>query len=289
MEEMYVRSRLEEFLREDLGWGDITTGTLDLGGVPGRGSMVFGEGCVAAGLREAAMVFDILGCAVEPLVSDGDRVEAGAEALRCRGPVEALLAGERLALNLVSRMSAIATVTREAVDILRGVNPSVRVAATRKTTPGFRFFEKRAVEIGGGLRHRWRLDDMVLIKDNHIAMIGGVREAVLRAKRDPYHVVEVEVETLDMALEAVDAGADVIMLDNMAPGDAAECYHAVKERRPWVVVEVSGGITRENLGDYALCADVISASFLTLDAGHVDVSMTVEPEKDAVEPAIGSP
>ncbi|MDG6220649.1 MAG: carboxylating.nicotinate-nucleotide diphosphorylase, partial [Candidatus Thermoplasmatota archaeon] len=159
---------------------------------------------------------------------------------------------------------------RRLSDVLLAVNPDVRVAATRKTTPGFRYYEKKALEIGGGEPHRQGLYDMILIKDNHISVLGSITEAVKLARANSKLVVEVEADTLEQAREAASAGADIVMLDNMTPEMASEGYSAVKAIDPNIMVEVSGGITPENIILYARCADRVSMSRITSYSKPVD-------------------
>ena len=193
------------------------------------------------------------------------------------GSARAILAGERLALNIVMRMSGIATLTRSLVDKCRKVNPKVRVAATRKTTPGFRYFEKKAVLIGGGDPHRMGLYDAVLIKNNHIRLAGGVKEALKRAAKGSYMMkVEIEVETPEQAFVALENGADIIMLDNFGPEEAKKLSHRLKKARPEVLIEISGGIRPDNIEKYAAAADIVSLGWLTHSVRSVDFSMKVE-------------
>ncbi len=271
-----VDEMLLQYLREDVGWGDITTEHLGIKG-EGRGRILSRERCVVAGIWEAKRVFELAGASAKAFVGDGGVVEKNGVVMEVWGDIRSILMAERVALNIMSKMSGIATTTRRFVEEAKKVNPNVKVAATRKTTPGFRYFEKKAVVLGGGVAHRWALYDAVLIKDNHLAVVGSVAEAVRRAKRrDPYHVVEVEVENISDALEAVRAGADVVMLDNMGPDDAKKAYEEIKRLNEKVVVEVSGGITFENIAAYAPCADVISTSKITIGARPVDFTLELE-------------
>jgi len=214
-----TEERIREFIREDIGYGDITSAALLEGRRQVRARILFREEGIAAGLEEAAAVFALLGCTVKLLEEDGARVASGSIVMEVRGPAEAVLAGERTALNLLGRMSGIATAVAAAASRAARANPGVRVAATRKTAPGLRDLDKRAVELGGGDTHRLRLDDCVLIKDNHLRLGLRVGEAVARARRRASFTkkIEVEVQTLDQAAEAAEAGADIIMFDNMPP------------------------------------------------------------------------
>ncbi|MCU0859711.1 MAG: carboxylating nicotinate-nucleotide diphosphorylase [Thermoplasmata archaeon] len=272
-----MRSRYHEFLHEDIGSGDITSELVVPAGAKARGTISAKEDCVLAGVSDAAAVFEELGARAKILVEDGTSVKAGRKVLQLSGSARALLAGERLALNLVMRMSGIATLTDELVKRAHRANPKVRVAATRKTTPGFRDFEKRAVVLGGGDPHRSGLDDAILIKDNHIRIAGGVAEALRRARRSSFtKKVEIEVESERDAMLAVEAGADIIMLDNFAPREAERLYAKVKAKAPDVLVEVSGRIRPENIEAYASGADIVSVGYITHSARSVDFSMTIE-------------
>jgi nicotinate-nucleotide pyrophosphorylase (carboxylating) len=271
-----MRSKLSEFLKEDIGTGDITSELVVPPSVSARGEIRAKEPCVLAGAEEARQVFDELGAEATLLRTDGDAVEAGTVVLRVEGPARALLSGERLALNMLMRMSGIATLTRTLVDECRAVNPRVRVAATRKTTPGFRAFEKRAVAIGGGDPHRSGLDDAVLIKNNHIRLAGGVEEALRRARSASFtKKVEIEVESAEDAHSAVENGADIVMLDNMPPEEARPLAAELRRRRPDVRIEVSGGITPDDVRLHADYADIISLGWLTHSVRSIDFSMTI--------------
>ena len=210
----------------------------------GRAVITAGQDGVLAGLEEAVEVFRRMGCDCRALAGDGDAISKDQEVLEVSGPLKGMLAGERLALNFMMRMSGIATLTRQTVDLCRKANPNVVVAATRKTTPGFRRYEKKAVRLGGGDPHRFGLDDAFLIKDNHLRAVGSVFRAVRRAQAYSFgKKVEVEVESLEEAQEAARASADIIMLDNMTPSQAKEGYVAIKAVDQGITVEVSGGIS----------------------------------------------
>ncbi len=269
-----------EALAEDLGLGDLTSELV----VPEKAWAVAEirakEEGVLAGVEEACLAFELLGCRTLEARWDGSRVQPGDVVLRVEGPARALLAAERTALNFLIRMSGIATATARMVELAKTVNPRVRIAATRKTAPGLRFFDKKAVALGGGDTHRLRLDDCVLIKDNHIAIVGSVAEAVRRAREAVSFTkkVEVEVSTPEEAFEAARAGADIIMLDNFSPEETRKALELLEEAglRSKVIVEVSGGIRPENVADYARTGvDVISSGYLTHSAPALDFSMEV--------------
>jgi nicotinate-nucleotide pyrophosphorylase (carboxylating) len=272
-----LKEDLERFLHEDLGAGDITTAAL---GIKGDCSVRIRvqEDCVLAGLEEAAAVLRRVGLTVHEECADGDRIRKEKVVLTASGPSSAALAGERLSLNFLMRMSGIATATAKALEDCRRVNADVMVAGTRKTTPGFRRYEKKAIQLGGGDPHRFRLDDAILIKDNHLQLVGSVTKAVqLACSYSLYKVVEVEVTTLEMAKEAVAAGADIIMLDNFSPEGAGIAYRAIKKADPRVKVEISGGITPETAAKYAKAADIISMGALTHSVRSVHFTMDIEP------------
>ncbi len=269
-----VRKReMERFLEEDLGFGDITTDLL-VEEKEGTAVIRANEDCVLAGLEEAAYVFSNLGARALPNGKDGDDISEGVCVLTIEGDVRHILYGERLALNLLMRMSGIATVTKEISSACRSVNPNCRVAATRKTTPGFRFYEKKAVVLGGGDSHRYRLDDAILIKDNHIVAVGSVGEAVRRAKAASFtKKIEIEVESLAQAEEAVRAGADIILLDNMSPDECGRVACAVRSMRGSVLIEASGGITPMNAPEYAKHVDIVSLGWITHSVRAIGFSL----------------
>jgi nicotinate-nucleotide pyrophosphorylase (carboxylating) len=289
-----IQMDLRDFLDEDIGSGDITTEAL-LGNEEATGVIIAKERCVLAGLEEAKIVFEQFGLQVKLLAADGQVIKKPGPVLTITGKAHAILKGERTALNIIMRMSGVATKTRAIVDKCRPVNPNIIVACTRKTTPGFRFFEKKAVFLGGGDTHRYGLDDAILIKDNHLKVLGSVKKALEKAKARSkellerstdapdfakgsfaYQKIEIEVEDLAGAKEAAKAGADIIMLDNFKPKDAAKAYKAVKQIDPDILVEVSGGMNEKNVLLYARNADVISFGSLTHSYKSIDFSLELE-------------
>ncbi len=227
------------------------------------------------------MVFEILGCDIIIHVSDGEIVNPGDTLMEIEGPARAILSGERTALNIVGRMAGIATAVAEAQKIASEASPSVRVAATRKTLPGLRELDKKAVSLGGGDTHRLRLDDCVLIKDNHLELVPSITDAVGRARARVSFTkkIEVEVRTLTEAAEAAEAGADIIMFDNMSPGEIRICLDALKERglHEGRLFEASGGITHENLVEYAGSGvDIVSMGSLTHSVRSLNVKLKIE-------------
>ncbi|MFW5853804.1 MAG: carboxylating nicotinate-nucleotide diphosphorylase [Thermodesulfobacteriota bacterium] len=271
-----VQHLIDIGLAEDIGSGDITTETLVDPELTGIGNIVAKEDLVLAGVDVARQVFETLDPSLvfTPAFQDGDRVKTGERVLTVSGRLRTLLKGERTALNFLQRLSGIATQVRSFADALAG--RSVRLVDTRKTAPGWRVLEKYAVRIGGARNHRMGLYDGVLIKDNHIAVCGGVREAVNRARKGASHLIKIEVEVADLAgvREALDAGADVIMLDNMDESGIREAVGMIQDR---ALVEVSGGVTRSDLTRMAdLGVDIISSGALTHSARSVDLSMRIQ-------------
>jgi nicotinate-nucleotide pyrophosphorylase (carboxylating) len=268
---------LLRFIQEDAPWGDITSETV-VPDVACRAVIRAKDSGTVAGLAEARALFEHFGVTVRQHSTDGRPVAAGATLLELDGTARTILLLERTALNIIGRMSGIATRTREAVDAVQAVSPSVRVAATRKTAPGLRMLDKKAVVLGGGDPHRYSLSDMVLIKDNHLALV-PLPEAIRKAKEQTlYRKVEVEVETAEDAITAATAGADIILLDNMAPDAVREAVLAlnVQGLRERVILEVSGGVAGGDLAGYAATGvDIISMGALTHTVTNFDVSLDV--------------
>ncbi len=276
-----VENAIRSFLAEDLGYGDITTNVLVDSKRKGEGRVVCKESAVIAGIDETLVLLEVAGCAGTANAHDGDRVKSGTVILSAQGPARTLLSVERTMLNLLSHMSGVATATADLVSIVNGGSRGkVRIACTRKTLPGLRYFEKRAVELGGGDTHRLRLDDEVLIKDNHLALAGSVAECVQKAKKTASFTKKIEIEATnpDQALEAAQAGADIVLLDNMTPKEVASSVSLLMSKglRDQVLVETSGGITRENLAAYAKTGvDVISVGAITHSARAIDMSLEI--------------
>jgi len=272
--------RLMDFLREDIGMGDITTEAIVPAEVEVQAQIIVKEPAVIAGLYESSLLFEMIDVSFQARVEDGAEVTAGTVLAEIKGRGRSILSAERTALNILMRMSGIATLTRRLVKMIREAGLNVKIAATRKTAPGLRFFDKKAVLIGGGDPHRFRLDDAFLIKDNHIKIAGGIKEAVRRARSAASFSkkIEVEAQTEEEALEAAKYGADIIMLDNMSLEEAERTLKALEAAglRDKVMIEISGGITETNLLDYArLKPDVISLGFLTHSIRAIDISLEV--------------
>jgi len=267
---------LLRFIEEDAPFGDVTSETIIPEGVKARAIIIAKQDGVIAGVEEAKALFEHFGIEVCVKRHDGEEVRKGDAILELIGDARAILLVERTALNVMGRMSGIATEVRRLVRKVKKVNPSVRIAGTRKSL--LKPIDKRAILIGGGEPHRFSLSDAVLIKDNHLALV-PLEEAVRRAKSfSVYKVVEVEVESLEDAIKAARAGADVVMLDNMTPEEIEETVDALKREglRERVKIEVSGGITPENIESYArLDVDVISLGYLTHSVKNFDVSLEI--------------
>ena len=267
---------IENALAEDIHTGDITTLAVVRGGHAASAILKAKEEMVLAGIDVAARVFRLLDDRIvfAPAFADGDRLAPGDVIARITGDAALLLQGERVALNLLQRMCGIATVTARYVEAVRGTRS--RVVDTRKTTPGLRILEKYAVRVGGGTNHRTGLYDGVLIKENHITAAGGLTEAVRRAKSYIPHTmkVEVETETLAQVAEALAAGADIIMLDNMDSSAMREAVALIAGR---ALVEASGGVNLESIRGIAETGvDIISVGALTHSARAMDISMLME-------------
>ena len=280
LDEGALFSQIGAFLSEDLGRGDITTQATVLRQQRARGRFLAKEPMTVAGLEAAEAVFSTLDSQqqIEAFVSDGDEVEEGKVIARTSGFADVLLGGERLALNLLQRLSGIATQTRRFVREVEGTK--AQIVDTRKTTPGLRMLEKYAVLAGGGRNHRFGLDDGVLIKDNHIALAGGVATAVERARQAVGHLhkVEVEVSSEAMLREAIKGGADIILLDNRTPEETRRLVELSRSLAPSVLLESSGGITLENVRAYAEAGvDLISVGALTHSARAMDISFKIQP------------
>jgi nicotinate-nucleotide pyrophosphorylase (carboxylating) len=272
-----IQHLIEIALKEDSGPGDITTDNLVGPDLDGKGVITAKEPIVIAGLDVAGQVFERLDHEVifRAGYKDGDIIEDGGTVAEVEGKLQVLLKGERTALNFLQRLSGIATCVRSYVDELS--NQSVRLVDTRKTAPGWRVLEKYAVRVGGAHNHRMGLYDGVLIKDNHIAACGGIIKAVDRIRAKISHLVKIEVEVsnLSQVKEAMEAGADVIMLDNMNIKEIKEAVVFIDGK---AAVEVSGGITKKELKPLAdTGVDIISIGALTHSARCVDISMQISP------------
>ncbi len=276
LDKYYLHDTVMNALKEDMPLGDITTDNILSEGDVSNAEFLAKQDAVIAGLDVARHVFKVLDNSVRftALIKDGDSVKKGDIIARVSGPTRALLKGERTALNFLQRLSAIATITNRYAMKIKDL--PVKIADTRKTTPGLRLLEKYAVNAGGGSNHRFSLSDGVLIKDNHIAAAGGITNAVNRVRASIPHTVkiEVEVESLEEVQEALDCKADIIMLDNMSNEKMTEAVALINKR---ALVEASGNITEETIYNVARTGvDIISVGKLTHSANSVDISMNIE-------------
>jgi len=268
---------------EDMGRGDVTSRITVPERTQARARFVAREELIVSGIEAAwAVFFEAGGEEISFVVfaSEEDRLAVSSVLAEVEGPARPILAAERVALNLLMRLSGIATLTSRNVEAVAGTG--ARITDTRKTTPGLRLLEKAAVRAGGGTNHRFGLDDGILIKDNHLALSGGVTEAVRRAKRYPEtpHLlkIEVEVESLEALEEAIQAGADAVLLDNMSPEEVRRAVELARRDSPGLLVEVSGGVNLQTVRSYAEEGpDLISVGSLTHSAPAADISLEVEP------------
>lgn len=280
LDEGALYSSIGLFLREDLGRGDITTQSVLMRNARARGRFVAGEKMVVAGLEAAEEVFITLDPQqqLEAFAADGEEVEAGKVIARTSGFADVLLAGERTALNLLQHLSGIATITRQFVGAIEGTK--AKIADTRKTTPGLRMLEKYAVLLGGGVNHRYGLDDGICIKANHAAIAGGLGVAVRSARERIGHVhkIAVEVASKNEISEAIEGGTNILVIDGAAAAAAKELIDEARRLSPGITVELSGPITLENVRAYAEAgADLIRVDALTQSVRAMDISFQIQP------------
>jgi nicotinate-nucleotide pyrophosphorylase (carboxylating) len=276
------RESIVRFLEEDIGSGDITSSSI----VPTNKIISAVILCndlnetVTCGLHDAEIVFEVCNCEANPLMNDGSIVTKGDVVMQIRGEARSVLKAERTALNLIMRMSGIATLTRRFVNLVGRYNPKVKITGTRKTAPGLRYFDKKAIKTGGGYPHRMRLDEMVMIKDNHLVVTDSIEYSIRSAKSKVGSAVriECEVRSIEEAVRAAKAGANVIMFDNFTPSEAESGIKAIREFGTFkdIEIELSGGITLSNVVDYAKAQpDLISVGQLTHSPAAVDYSLEV--------------
>ena len=276
---MYLlEKKLFKVVEADVGFYDITTAFTPQRRV--EAEITAGGSGVVSGIYELHSLFNLFSIKSTSGLKDGDEIKRNQIVFSLRGNSRDILLVERAALNILSRMSGISSLTREFVNNAGKINPKLKIAATRKTTPLFGYFEKKAVKVAGGDTHRLGLGDAVLIKDNHLKLFGGVDEALRVAKRETSftHKIEIEVNTLSDAVLAAKSGADVVMLDNMSVGGVRAVVSALEELnlRGDVILEASGGITLGNISDYAKSGvDVISIGALTHSAPALDFSLEI--------------
>ena len=277
-----LRKVLLKFLHEDVGTGDITSENLENSDKSVTAKIIFKSNFIGivCGVEEVELLFDICNCDTTLHKLDGMEISPKTNIMEIYGTAKDVLKAERIALNLLMRMSGIATSTRKFVNIVNQVDPSIAIASTRKTAPGLRLFDKKAVVIGGGISHRIRLDDMVMIKDNHIAVgtsIGKIIQS-MRKKIGSSIKIECEVRNEHETIDAIESGADIIMLDNFSIPEAKQTMLKLVDKglRDLVKVEISGGINLENVLDYAkLKPDIISVGYLTHSAPSLDFSLKI--------------
>ncbi|HJT46613.1 MAG TPA: carboxylating nicotinate-nucleotide diphosphorylase [Nitrososphaeraceae archaeon] len=277
-----VRESLLNFLREDIGTGDMTSNSIVQSDTHAFAEIICKaeKPSVVCGLGEASIIFEICKCKSKAIVKDGSLIKKGSKVMEIVGNALSIMKAERTALNLIMRMSGIATETKKFTALLNHRSSSVRIASTRKTAPGLRLFDKKAVKMGGGETHRMQLDDMVLIKDNHISVVGSVEKAIENARKKIGKSIKVECEATNVgdAIAAVNAGADYVMLDNFSPRAVARTIDELSRRgiRNKAEIEVSGGIRLQNIMSYAKSKpDIISVGYLTHSPKAVDFSLEV--------------
>ena len=274
-----VEERLRALLAEDVGEGDVTAAAIIPANLTVQAEVIAKADGIVAGLEEAAILAESMGLKAEAKTADGSKVKNKQVLLVLSGDAQTILSVERTLLNLLSRMSGIATKTNTLTEQLKKAKVKARIAATRKSAPGLLYFDKKAVAIGGGDPHRLHLDDMVLIKDNHLAIVGSPEEAVKKAKANTSFSkkIEVEVTSTPDALKAAKAGADIVMLDNFSPKQAKEAGEQLRKAGYTnVLLEVSGGITSETLLEYASAqVDIISMGELTHSVKALDISLEI--------------
>jgi len=275
-----LEEKLQRMLAEDLGQGDITTALIVPAESIAEAEVIAKESGVAAGIEEAKILLESLGLKVEALVADGEKMRMNQKLMKILGDARSILSVERTLLNILSRMSGIATTTKKLKEKLQKAGLKTKVACTRKTAPGLLYFDKKAVFVGGGDPHRLHLDDMILIKDNHIATVGSVKNAVrkVREKVSFSKKIEVEVARVDDVLVAAKAGVDIIMLDNFSPKQIEKAVKLLKKAGFFkkVLLEASGGITAENIIAFASTGvDIVSLGEITDSIKTLDISLEI--------------
>ena len=275
-----LEEKLRNMLAEDIGEGDVTTALIVPAGAAVEAEVRCKEAGVAAGIEEAAVLLESLGLKVQALLEDGDEMKANQVMMKVSGDARTILSVERTLLNFLSRMCGIATSTRRLVKAIRKAKLKTRIACTRKTAPGLMYFDKKAVLVGGGDTHRLHLDDMILIKNNHITMAGSLQEAVRKAKERASFSkkIEVEVTSSTEALKAAEAGVDIIMMDNFSPKQIEETIRVLEKAGLFgkTLLEASGGITSENILAFASKRiGVVSLGEITESTRAIDINLRV--------------
>jgi nicotinate-nucleotide pyrophosphorylase (carboxylating) len=280
-----LEEKLRTMLAEDLGQGDITTSLIVSEKSIAKAEVIAKEIGIIAGAEEAKILLESLKLKVDVLIADGEKIKPKQTLMKISGDARTILSVERTLLNIISRMSGIATTTRKLKEKLQKAELKTRVASTRKTAPGLLYFDKKAVLIGGGDTHRLHLDDMILIKDNHIAVTGSVEKAIktVKEKASFSKKIEVEVTSVNDVLAAAKAGADIIMLDNFSPKQIKKAIKLLKHARLFekILLEASGGITPENIIAYASAGvDIVSLGEITSSPKTLDMSLEIEGTKE---------
>ncbi len=275
-----LEGKLRNMLVEDIGQGDITTALVIPADSTAEAEVTAKESGVSAGMEEAKTLLEDLGLKVEDSVSDGEKIKAKNVLMKISGDTRTILSVERTLLNIISRMSGIATTTRRVIDKIHKAKLKTKVASTRKVAPGLLYFDKKAVSIGGGDTHRLHLGDMVLVKDNHIAVVGSVEKAVKTVRRNVSFSkkIEVEVTKVKDVLIAAKAGADIVMLDNFSTRQIEKAVRLLRKENLYgkVLIEASGGITEENILAYASTGiDIVSLGEITDSAKALDISLEI--------------
>ncbi len=275
-----LEEKIRNILAEDIGQGDITTALIVPVDSTAEAEVIAKEAGVIAGMEEAKILLQSLGLKVDILVQDGEKVKARDILMKISGDTRTILSGERTLLNIISRMSGIATTVRKLIKKIRKGKLKTRVACTRKVAPGLLYFDKKAVSIGGGDTHRLHLDDMILIKDNHIAVVGSIKKTIEKVRKEASFSkkIEVEVTRAKDAVTAAKAEADIIMLDNFSPKQIGKAVNLLKKEHCYgkVLLEASGGITTKNIFEYASTGvDIVSLGEITDSAKAMDISLKI--------------
>lgn len=266
---------LKRFLDEDVGNGDISSKLLPIKTI--RAKIISKQNAIIAGTNFAKMIFDLNECYVKVLKKDGENIKSGDTILIIKGIASTILKCERTVLNLLSRMSGIATHTNEIIQIAKNINPSIEIYATRKTAPGLRYFDKEAVKIGGGMKHRMNLSETVMLKDNHIIVYGSMTDLIKKAK-SKYEVIETEVDNIEDAILAIKSGSNIIMLDNFSTHMINDTITKLLKLgiRKNIKIEASGGINIKNIHEYAKTnVDYISIGAITNSVIGIDLSLEI--------------
>ncbi|MBC7089556.1 MAG: carboxylating nicotinate-nucleotide diphosphorylase [Methanobacteriaceae archaeon] len=271
---------IRKLIKEDVGFEDITTNALIEAGLEAEAEIISRDDGIIAGVEVAEITCDDFNLDFKPYKLDGDKIRENEIILSIKGNARHILLIERTLLNIMMRMSGIATTTYKLVQKARRYNPNVIIAGTRKTTPGLQWWEKQAIRIGGGDTHRFRLDDCAMIKDNHVSLIGDLEEAIKKVKSYISFTkkIEVEVESVEDAILAARCGADIILLDNMGPSLIKDVIKALEREnlRDNVILEASGGIKPDNIDEYAATGvDAISMGFITHSTPVIDLSLEI--------------